>query len=194
MPLLTGTPGNVIAGYVTCYVAQLTNGVAQAPPATTGSTLTWTGWTPVGFTEQGLKESWDPKTTDFIVEEQMTPVDVGVDSLDIQWTLTLAEDTLTNAALAKGNSGVLTVTNAGVGQVALESLALGDSITKLSVGFEGVNRHGFWRMAYIPYAISVGKVETDYRRAKQYRMYPLTFRALCDPTDVITTDMTAVAT
>lgn len=160
------------------------------PPAPV--TPVWgAAWTQVGFTEDGLKVSYDPKTTDFVVEEQETPVSVGVDSVDIEWIATLAEDTLVNANLAQGNSGVLTVTAATASNPATTQLALGTGLVPCSVGFQSTNAHGYWRVAYMPKAVVIGKVETAYRRAKAYRMYPMTIRALCAPSQVTTTDMTA---
>ncbi len=190
--------GNVMVGVAQLYVAPFGQATPGEPePMVANSVLlgtAWGGnWVAMGATEQGVKVTVAPKTTDILVEEQMTPALVTVDSMDISVATTFSEDTLANMKIAYGGGAITTVAP-GVGVPGTSELALADSLELLSVGFEGVNPFGFYRRYYLPKVVSVASVDTSYRRAAAARLYPVNLRAICDPATIAVIDMTAVAT
>lgn len=189
---------NVIVGLAQLYVAEFGLAVpGQGEPMPADSVAlgaAWGGnWATMGATEEGVKYTINPKTNDIRIEEQPNPADVTVDSEDITIATTLLEDTLANMQIAYG-TGTIVTQAAGPGVIGKSTLTLGTSLTYWSVGFEAVNREGFWRRAYFPKVVSAAQVDTSYRRAAAARMYPTTFRAVCPPGEIQVVDMTAVAT
>jgi hypothetical protein len=152
----------------------------------------WGGnWVAVGATNEGVTFAVDAKTNDIDVEEQMTPVLVTIDSEDISVSFTSAEDIVANMQLAYGTGSVLTQAATG-SIIGKTTYTLGKTLNQYSVGFEAVNSFGLFRRVYIPLVVSAAsKVETVYRRAKAERMYAVTLRALCDPTQIVITEQTA---
>lgn len=174
--------GDVLVGVSTLWYAPYGASGAEPLPADTvpfGSA--WAGnWVYPGATEGGVVFSWTPKTQDILVDEQATPALVTPDTVDVEITTTLMEDTLNNMILAYG-MGVVTSTPAGTGgEPAKDDLALTFELNQISVGLEGLNSYGAARRIYIPRAISgTAKVDTTYQRAKTARMYAVAIRALC---------------
>jgi hypothetical protein len=188
------TTTNVLVGTAQVWYAPFTppNTPEPAPADTIALGASWSGnWVAVGATDQGVTFSVDVKTNDILVEEQMTPALVTVDSEDISITFTSAEDVVANMLLAygTGSSAVQAPTSSLIGKT---TLTLGKTLNQFSVGFEGTNSFGLFRRVYIPRAVAGGtKVDTVYRRAKAERMYSVSFRALSDPTAIVITEQTA---
>jgi hypothetical protein len=132
----------------------------------------------------------DRKTGMIYVEEQSTPVLITPDTLDVTIDITFAEDTIANMQNAYGG-GTITTTAASASTPGITSLSLADGLTAVAVVFYGVNTFGFQRQVYIPSMISAGKVKTEYMRMKTPRLYPSTFTAVCAPSAIVISDITA---
>ena len=181
---------NVLVGLATMYYAP--TGTPQAADTVALGENWGAPWVHPGYSEEGLKFSFDRSTDDHNVEEQSNPVLVTIKSSDFTVGISLAEDTLENIKLAYGGGAVTTQASA-VGVIGKKTLKLSDTLDQLAIGFEGVNPAGFWRRVYIPRVVSTGKVETDFRRSDSKRMYPAEFHAVCAMQDIVITDMTAAA-
>jgi hypothetical protein len=192
---MTVTVGNVIVGLAQLYVAPYGASGEPAPADTVAKGAPWGGnWVAMGGTSQGVAITMAPKTVDITIEEQMTPADVVIDTMDISVKVTLSEDVIASMQLAYGGGGVITTQAATGTLIGKTTLTLADSLANLSVGFEATNSFGYWRRVYIPKIVSVASVETSYRRAKAQRMYPVTLRAICDPSLIDVVDQTAPIT
>jgi hypothetical protein len=197
-PLVYSAPAynalNVLYGTGILFTAQ--QGTSLPSDQNLGVASAWVtaGWSYVGATEQGVSLNFNPKTVDIMVEEQPTPVAVPVDTADLQLTLNLSEETLTNINLAYGNSGTIAVTAAGASQPGKSVLTLSTVFPVMACALIGRNQSGFARVLSVPGVMSAGQVKTDYRRAANARLYPLTLNAVCAFTSISWTDLTAVAT
>ncbi len=188
--MATPTPSNVMVGAAYMYLAPANTAMPAQSVAFGG---TWpSGWVYVGATEAGVKFSVDRKTQDIMIEEQSTPVLVTTDTMTASVEASLAEDTVANMQWAYGG-GTLTTVAATTTNPGYTTLALSDTLEQVAVGFEGLNTFGLARRLYIPVAISAAKVDTEYRRAKAARLYPITITAICPPADIVVTEVTAPA-
>ena len=210
MATATGTPGNVIVGVASLYIAPAGTQATPVASGTTGAqgaqgaqgaaafaTVNLTagaqGWQFSGFTEDGVSLNVANNDNLIRVEEQPTPVLAVKDTTSITVDITFAEDTIANMVYAYGG-GTITTTAAGAKQPGVSSLALSDFLTTVALQFFGANPYGFVRQVYIPSVISNGRVKTSYRRAKANRSYPTAFEAVCDMPSISIIDLTAVAT
>lgn len=187
---------NVMVGTATLWVAPWSGGEPVAAPAdSVAQGAAWGGtWTSPGATDQGVTLNYQPKTNDIMIEEQLTPAKVTVDTVDLGLEVSLAEDVIANIQLALGGAGTITTQAATSSLIGKSTLVLSDALEQLSVGFEGVNPSGYWRRLYIPSVLSVGSVKASYRRAKSARLYALNLRCVCDLSQVQIVDMTAPET
>jgi hypothetical protein len=152
------------------------------------------GWNYVGSTEAGVTLTFNPTTQNIMIEEQPTPVGVAVNTVDLQLTANLSEETLGNINSTWGNGGSIATTSAGAGQPGKSVLTLSTNFATLSVALVGRNQQGFARVLYVPVMVSAGQVQTAFRRAAQQRLYPMTLSAICAFNAITWTDLTAVAT
>lgn len=159
-----------------------------------GSSWLSAGWSYVGATDAGVSVTWNPTVVNIDIEEQPTPVAVVVDKATLQVTLNLNEETLSNINLSYGNAGTVAVTAPGAGQPGKSVLSLSTNFPQLACAVIGKNQLGFARVLYVPVVMSIGQVKTDYRRAANQRMYPLTLNAVCPFQSITWTDLTAIAT
>lgn len=187
-----GTASNVIVGVASLYIAP--SGTASPAVPTIAGATSWpipsSPWVSSGFTETGVTLNVDRKTGEIRVEEQSTPVLITPDTLDVTIDITFAEDTVQNMLNAYGG-GTITTTAASSTTPGLTTLNLSDGLTAVAVLFYGVNTFGFQRQVYIPSMVSAGKVKTEYMRMKTPRLYPATFTAVCAPSSIEITDITA---
>lgn len=187
----TRTITNVLVGPATLYLGP----EAEAMPA--DSVMLggdWgANWMHPGYTDEGLTFNFERDTEMHRVEEQSSPAVVTVNESELMIAVAFAEDTLENMKFAYGG-GTITETAAGSGQIGKKTLRLSDQLEVLALGFEGKNPQGFYRRVYIPRVVSVGSVETPYRRSDSKRMYPAEFQAICAIEDIQIVDMTAEAT
>lgn len=198
-PPLVYTPpaynvANVLYGVGIVFTAVV--GTSVPSDQNLGVATSWTGlgWAYVGATDAGVSLTWNPTTVDINIEEQPTPVAVVVDRATLQVTLNLNEETLANINLAYGNAGTVAVTPPGAGQPGKSVLSLSTLFPQIACAVIGKNQLGFARVLSIPQVMSIGQVKTDYRRAANQRMYPLTLNAVCPFSSITWTDLTAIAT
>lgn len=87
----------------------------------------------------------------------------------------------TTVILSNPGSGALTAQSITLGAIpARTTYTPGSTTNNYAVGLEATNSFGLYRRAYVPVATSASnKIDTVFRRAKNYRMYPATFRSIC---------------
>lgn len=171
---------NVLRGMAALWVANYNASVPVVLPANTlalgGDWATDNAaWKAVGATESGVTMRFTRETTDISIEEQVNPVDVATNTLDPRIECTLAEDTLETMMLAYGGGSIVTVAP-GSGTVGTRELSIAEEVQHLTLGMEGVNKHGYWRRVLFQDVLSVAEVETSYRRAETQRLYAVSFR------------------
>lgn len=182
---------NVLVGTASLFTAP--SGTA-APADTVAAGQTWgSPWTYIGATEEGVTFAFGTTTNNITIEEQPTPVIIVTTEVSIEMRFSLSEDTVESMKLAYGAGGSIATISGATGVAAKKRLTLSPTLARLSAGFEGVNAAGFARRIYVPAVLSVGDVETSYRRAANNRSYPTVLRATCDPTLIVIDDWTAAA-
>lgn len=183
---------NVNVGLASMYVQPYNKAVPATLPADTVNLgIAWTGpWTSLGATDNGLEFAFNRKTTDVMIEEQIVPVDTQTQSLLFQMNVTLAEDTLQTMKLAYGG-GTITDVAATATTPGIRTLTIATDLDAFAFGFEVKNESGFWRRYLVPKVKSVANVKTSFVRAKDKRMYAVTFQSLVRPEDVIVREKTA---
>jgi hypothetical protein len=191
-PAYTAT--NVLYGIGVLLTAQVGTAMPADQLLGVGSAWVGGGWSYVGATDAGVSLTFAPTTTDIRIEEQQTPVAALVDNVSLQITTSLSEETLTNINLSWGNSGTVAVTAPGASQPGKSVLTLSTNFTSLACAIVGKNQLGFARVLSVPVVMSSGSVKTDYRRAANARLYPLTLNAISPMSQISVTDLTAIAT
>lgn len=167
---------------------------AELPADTLATGSAWlTPWVPIGATDAGLELDFERKTNSIMIEEQVTEVDELTESFSWGMNVDLAQDTLESMKLAMGG-GTITATAAGTGQPGVRTLVLSTDMASFAFGYEVVNEHGEWRRFLIPKVKSVAKTKTKYSRAKDKRMWTVSFNAVCAPEEVVIREWTAPAT
>lgn len=182
---------NVLVGTASVFTAP--SGTAAVADTVAAGQAWGSPWTYIGATEEGLTLAVGTSTANINVEEQSTPVLVVTNEVTIEMRFSLSEDTVESMKLAYGAGGTISTITGATGIAAKKRLTLSSLLAKLTAGFEGVNAAGFPRRVYVPAVLSVGDVETRYRRAANNRSYPAVLRAVCDPSVVVIDDWTAAA-
>lgn len=190
---------NVLYGQGILFVAPNPSlGVGATVPSDqnlgVGTSWLGLGWSYIGSTEAGVTLTFNPTTQNINIEEQPTPVGVAISTADLQLTVNLSEETLTNVNLTWGNGGSIATTAAGAGQPGKQVLTLSTNFQTVSAALVGKNQLGYARVLYVPVMVSAGQVQTAFRRAAQQRLYPLTLSVICPFSSITWTDLTAVAT
>lgn len=197
-PLLYTPPNytatNVLYGIGVLFTAQVGTALPSDQNLGVGSSWVSGGWSYVGATDQGVSLTFAPTTTDIRVEEQQTPIAALVDQVSLQITTSMSEETLTNVNLAYGNSGTIAVTAPGASQPGKSTLTLSSTFASLACAVIGKNQLGFARVLSVPIVMSAGSVKTDYRRAANARIWPLTLNAISAMSAISLIDLTAIAT
>lgn len=188
------TTTNVLYGVGILFTAVVGTSVPSDQNLGVGSAWTGLGWAYVGATEAGVTMTFNPAVQNIMIEEQPTPVGVAINTIDLQFTTSLSEETLANVNLAWGNGGTIAVTPPGAGQPGKSVLSLSTNFATVACALVGKNQQGYARVVYVPIVVSAGQVQTAFRRAAQQRVYPLTLSAICPYTSITWTDLTAVAT
>ena len=119
---------NIIVG-----AAQLWVGAADSitsPPAGTSTTLT--GWTAVGFTQEGVELSHEPDYGDVEVDQLLDSARIFKQSMRVMVNTTLAEATLENLLVVWGSSATVTS-----GSIPIRAGALGEAPVERSLLFVG---------------------------------------------------------
>lgn len=182
---------NVLVGTANLFTAP--SGTAAVADTIVAGDTWGSPWTYIGATEEGVTVAYNTTTGNITVEEQATPVLVVTTEVGFELRFALSEDTVESMKLAYGAGGSIATISGATGIAAKKRLTLSSSLTKLACGFEGVNAAGFPRRVYVPAVLSVGDVETRYRRAANNRAYPTVLRAICDPSLIKIDDWTAAA-
>lgn len=170
---------NVLVGMANCFVQPWNPAVpAVLPSDLIALNGVWAApWTAIGATDQGLSFSFQRKTTNIMIEEQQTPVQVTSDATDVMALVDLAEDSLTTMLWAFGG-GTITAIAATVPQPAMNVLQIHSNLDNFAFGFEGSDPAGFYRRVLLQPVVSAGKVDAKYRRAAGKRMYQTSFTYL----------------
>jgi len=161
-----------------------------------GDATQWatSGWSYNGATDQGVQNSFTPNMSLIQIEETPIPVASLVSTATFQITTTMAQETLEVINLAYGGGGTITTFTSGAAQPAMRTLKLSTNFALLACAILGVNNLGFPRIYIVPKIQSAGTVTTNFRRAANARLYPVTLNALCDLSQIQINDMTGVAT
>jgi len=169
-----------------------------APPSLDnyGDSTQWatSGWTYNGATDQGVQNAFTPNMSLIQIEETPIPVASLVSTATFQITTTLSEENLVNINLAYGGGGTITPYAAGAGQPQMQVLKLSTNFALLACALLGTNNLGYPRVYYVPKIMSAGTVTTNFRRAANARLYPITLNALCDLSQIAISDFLANAT
>jgi hypothetical protein len=161
-----------------------------------GDSTQWAtaGWTYNGATDQGVQNAFTPAMSLIQIEETPIPVASLVSTATFQITCSLSEENLANINLAYGAGGTITNYSSGAGQPAMSKLVLSDTFALLACAILGTNNLGYPRVYYVPKIMSAGTVTTNFRRAANARLYPITLNALCDLSQIAIYDFTGAAT
>lgn len=159
-----------------------------------GDETQWTSWTYVGATDQGVQTAYTPSMSLIQIEETPMPVASLLSTATFQITSSLSEENLTNINLAYGGGGSITTVAATGSVPGSSTLNLSDYPAILACAILGTNNLGYPRVFYVPKINSAGTVTTNFRRAANARLYPITLNALCDLSLIQIIDITAAIT
>lgn len=182
---------NVLVGLANCYVQPYNPLVPAALPSDMiALNGVWASpWIPIGATDQGLSFEFQRKTTNIMVEEQQTPVQVTSDATDIMAVVDLAEDSLQTMLWAFGG-GTITAIAAAPTQPAMSVLQVHSNLDQFAFGFEGTDPAGFYRRVLAQPCVSAGKVDAKFRRAAGKRMYQTSFTYMNSLENLMIREMT----
>jgi hypothetical protein len=161
-----------------------------------GDSTQWAAasWSYVGATDQGVQNAFTPNMSLIQIEETPIPVASLVSTATFQVTTSMSEENLNNINLAYGGGGTITNYSSGAGQPAMSVLSLSSNFPYLACAILGQNNLGYPRVYIIPKIQSAGTVTTNFRRAANARLYPLTLNALCNLNQITISDITGNAT
>jgi hypothetical protein len=168
LPSPRGKAANTGFGPGALYWAPL--GTAE-PTTLTGA---WpTGWTYVGYTNQGSEVRTSPTVVDLDVDEEKEPVAVDTTKVTREVMFSMAETTLTNKALAENADPATSVVTSNPGFDTFEPPDIGDEVAGFMLGWdsEDLKHRIVWRQCK-----QVGQM-TDTHRKGQLQGYNATFRA-----------------
>lgn len=151
------------------------------------------GWTPFGFSEDGVATEKSTDTDDVKASEQVTPLNVLVTGVNVLVRITVIESTLEFMKVAFGGGTITTQAASTGGVIGKSTLTLGTALDRYAVGFEVENELGFWTRMYVPKVLSVATVGTEFK-LNGIRAYPIEFRAICAPEEIEVWSKTANAT
>lgn len=171
-----GTVANILTGHVTLYV----KAYAHDNDPITGNTVSWSGWTALGFqSEDGLEMEYDPNFLDIMVDEHNAPVrrDLIGESLVVRFTL--QEATLAQLQYAIAGATYTVASTPGDDP---NLLTIGDKATPavFSFGFEGIAATGEALIGFIPRVDSVSSVGIPFLKGG-VRTLPFEFSSQADP-------------
>jgi hypothetical protein len=173
-------PANLKIGAGVLYAAPLGN---TEPTSVTGA---WpSGWTPLGFTDQGSSFAFGPQTAAVEVEELFWPVEQAIVSYSGKLTFVLAETTRQNLAFAL-NCGITAQENQGSnsdGSLWQEPVTPGgdvrvmlgwDSIDEQNGSVQTTSSDPYGRII-IRQALQTGMISTIHRKGNNKTMYSCEF-------------------
>jgi hypothetical protein len=145
-----------------------------------GDLTKWIGWTYVGGTDQGVQIQFSPNMNEINIEETPIPIASLVQTATFQISASLSEETLVNINLAYGGGGSIATQAQATGVPGKKTLTLSSNFATLACAILAKNDLGFPRVFYVPKIMSAGQVQTNFRRAADKRMYPITLNSLTD--------------
>lgn len=173
-----------LAKYASGVTATLTGLTGGA-----GAAITVSAWNPSGATEQGWQVNYNPNVQNINIEEQPTPVDSQVTDAVLTFVANLSEDTVENWLLAL--SAVKTVQAPTTLLFGKTTLTLQNSLPRVAAVLETKNQKGMPRRYYVPSMTVAANVGTNFRRAAQQRLIPVTFTSVCDLSAIQIVEITA---
>jgi hypothetical protein len=145
-----------------------------------GDLAKWVGWTYVGATDQGVQIQFSPNMNEINIEETPIPIASLVQTATFQISAALSEESLVNINLAYGGGGSIATQAQATGVPGKKTLTLSSNFATLACAILAKNDLGFPRVFYVPKIMSAGQVQTNFRRAADKRMYPITLNSLTD--------------
>jgi hypothetical protein len=145
-----------------------------------GDLTKWVGWTYVGATDQGVQIQFSPNMNEINIEETPIPIASLVQTATFQISAALSEESLVNINLAYGGGGSIATQAQATGVPGKKTLTLSSNFATLACAILAKNDLGFPRVFYVPKIMSAGQVQTNFRRAADKRMYPITLNSLTD--------------
>ena len=145
-----------------------------------GDLTKWVGWTYVGGTDQGVQIQFSPNMNEINIEETPIPIASLVQTATFQISASLSEESLNNINLAYGGGGSIATQAQATGVPGKKTLTLSSNFATLACAILAKNDLGFPRVFYVPKIMSAGQVQTNFRRAADKRMYPITLNSLTD--------------
>ena len=119
---------NIIVGAAQFWVGDAST-ITEGP---TGTSTTLTGWTPVGFTQEGVEVSYEPDYGDVEVDQLLDAARIFKQGMRLTVNTTLAEATLENLLVIWGSSQTITGSS-----VSILAGSLGESPVERSLLFVG---------------------------------------------------------
>lgn len=183
IPTYDGT--KVLAGMVAMRIgAYSATSPLLLPAKTVALGGAWpVGWVAVGATEDGVTENFQRSMQAIMIEEQATPVSKETENIDMNYEVTLSQDTLDVWKLSAGG-GTITVVPPASGVPGYRTLQLSTDLDKLCLGLEGKNPYGKPTRIRVPLISSEGNISKKNRRAADARRYACKFNVLCPVEDV----------
>lgn len=176
---------NVFAGPTVTYLAP----AGTAPPslATQPSPATWiaAGYSPIGYTDNGVDFISTPSVKDVIPDEVITPILQIITGIKAEIKVTLFEPTLENLERAIGLSFL---TNPGTGIKTL-GLGSGNALKIFRLGFQGAAPGGQAARVIIAWRVQVVSAITQSYQRKDVAKLACTFSALSDSSQASTEDV-----
>lgn len=182
----------VAVGYAIAYVQPWSASMAApALPAATSALWTpWaTPWKPLGATDDGYSIEIKPKVSGINIEEQANDVIRTMDSMSVQVSASLAEDSMQTLQLAWNGSSIVSVA-ATPSATGTDTMTLTSGLMNYALGLEMQNYNGLARRIVIPKVGVSSSGTTKYRRSAEKRMYGIDLTALCDPSQISVVDVT----
>lgn len=142
-----------------------------------GAALTVSSWTAAGATEQGWQNNYNPNVQNITIEEQPTPTDSQVTDAVLTFVANLSEDTIASLGLAL--SAIKTVQVPDTTHFGKSTLTMQNSLPRVAAALETKGYWGMPRRYYAPSFTVAANVGTNFRRAAQQRLVPVTFTSVC---------------
>lgn len=173
---------NVIVGSGTAYIAPKGTALPALTSQPTASTWTSAGFTPVGYTDDGVSITYTPTFKDIDVDEEMAPVDKRLIAEKLEVSIKLAEATLLNLLTAIPG-GTLT-DGPSVSTLTIGSPSNPDQ-GEFVIGFQGPapgleTNAGTLGRVFVVYRVKQVAAVTHHAQRKDKVIYAVKFDALAD--------------
>lgn len=159
----TADSGQVLLGPGLLYVAAIGSTEPTAASAVSGTS----GWTEVGYTEDGNSFDYTLTTADIFVEEEFDPVKVVTTARSASITVALAQITRRNLALVLNQGAAAANDGTAIAPPAP------NAETRIMMAL--VTEEGAMWLIYR--AVATGSVKVDRKKAPNKATFPVTFKA-----------------